>query len=165
VNSKNRLQNLFRGWFPQEPRVSSSAIMQTPKNKAPRTKLPRGEILFSLLFLLSSMSYLLNGELFAVPFLWFAAIVGVAAVLDTLVAFNRELNPKLAVGLLVVTVSGGGILVNILVFSVPSSLLVRCFCAIMLVAINVPLIVGVAAYFCGKKRLSAKAVKWFSYRR
>jgi hypothetical protein len=165
VNSKNRLQNLFRGWFPQEPRFSSSPTIQTPKNKAFRNKLPRGEILFAALFLFSSMGYLLSGNLFAAPFLWFAAIVGVAAVLDTLVAFGRELNPKLAAGLLVAVVSGGGVLVNILVFSVPSGLLVRGFSTVMLAVVNVPLLIGAVAYFCGKKELSKKAIKWFSYRR
>jgi hypothetical protein len=165
VNSKNRLQNLFRGWLPQEPRFSSSSTIQTPKNKAPRTKLPRGEILLSAFFLFSSMGYLLSGNLFAAPFLWFAAIVGVAAVLDTLVAFGRELNPNLAAGLLLAAVTGGGVLVNVLVFSVPSSLIVRIFSAVTLVAVNVPLLIGVSAYFCGKKELSKKAIKWFSYRR
>lgn len=165
MDSKNRLQNLFRGWFPQEPGFRSSPTIQTTKNRAPRSKLPRGAILFSIVFLFLSIGQLVSGNLFAAPFLWLAAIVIVAAVLDTLVAFDRAINPKLAISLLVAAISGGGVLVNMVVFSVPSSLFVRGFSVVTLAAVNLPLLIGLIAYILGKKDLSRKTIKWFSYRR
>ncbi|MCW4025507.1 MAG: hypothetical protein NWF01_10820 [Candidatus Bathyarchaeota archaeon] len=129
-----------------------------------KSKFPRGGIVIFTLFTIISVCYLFEGNVLGFAFLWFSCILGVSALLDILVSFDREFNIKLSMGLLVAVISLGGILVNVYVFSVPANFYVRIFSVIMLVLTNAPLLVAVAAYALDKKELSKKLIDKFTLR-
>jgi hypothetical protein len=163
---KNALENRMRGWFPKEPNLPSFSKTSSRENKySHKIKPPIGAISFFCLFIIQAIGWFLEGDVAGVSFLWFSCILGVFIALNILAARGKELNLKLAAGLLVITVSLGGILANLYVFSVPSSLFTRAFSLVMLVLVNVPLLLGILAYVWGKKDLSKKLIGWYSAQR
>ena len=163
MSIKKCLENRIRGWFPTDPNLSSSpALGATKINKS---KLPKGGILLCSLFMFISVSYFLEGNATGAPFLWFSCILGVSLALNILVSQGKELNVKLVMGITLTVISLGGVLVNLYVFSVPSSFLTRTLSFLTLALVHVPLLFAVIAYVWGKKELSKKLIGWASLRR
>jgi uncharacterized membrane protein YesL len=161
MKHKISIEQRIRGWFPTDPNLSSFPA----KNIVIKTKLPKGGLLFCSLFMLISISYFLEGNATGAPFLWISCILGVSLALDILVSRGKELNMKLVMGLILTVISLGGVLVNLYVFSVPSSFLTRALSLLTLALVHVPLLFAVIAYVWGKKELSKKLIGWFSLRR
>ncbi len=165
MSTLKALQNRVRGWFPQEPNLLSLPTKETKISPPTRTKLPKGGLLLFSLFTILSVSYFVEGNILGAPFLWLSSILGVSCAFDILVAQDKELNTKLTMAILLSAISAGGILVNLYVFSVPSSVLIRAFSLVALALVHVPFLFAVVAYVLGKKELSKKAIGWFSTRR
>jgi drug/metabolite transporter (DMT)-like permease len=173
MNLKNLLQNRLRGWLPKEPNLPSHPTATTPQTKlSHKINLPKSEVpkmlVWSLMvfgLVMGSVGYFRGGNAFGAFLLWSACVIGVSLARNVSVLQGKEWSPKLAMAVLLVVVSLGGVLVNVYVFSVPSSLFVKAFSLLMMLVVNVPLLLGVWAYVWGKKELSKKLLDWFSMRR
>jgi hypothetical protein len=165
MNAAKTLQNRIRGWLPNKPNLSFPTTTKPQKTGNHKTKLPIGGILTFCFFTVMSVGYLVEGNAMGLLFVWFACIIGVGFALDILVSHGREFNPKLVMGVLFGVISLGGVLVNLIVFSLPSSGIVRVLSLTMLAVFHVPLLIAVVAYVWGKKDLSKKLINWFAFRR
>ncbi len=65
---------------------------------------------------------------------------------------------KLMVGSWLTVTSGGGILTNLYIFSVPASLEARIFSLSVLVLVHLPVMVALLAYLKGRKELSKRLI-------
>jgi hypothetical protein len=158
-------EKFFRGWLPTEPRIQSNSIGNPEIKYRQKIQLPKGRILITVGWIVLSAVNLLRGDAMGVLFLWTASVWGVALALDAWVQRGKELKPKLAVALQLAVISLGGTLVTLIVFSVPSTFLLRALSLVLLTVVHVPLLFAVIAYVWGKKELSKKLLNWFAPRR
>jgi hypothetical protein len=162
---KNRIKTVTLGWVPKEPTLPIHSIANPEIKFRQKIQLPKGRILITVGWIVLSAVNLLRGDATGVLFLWTASIWGVALALDAWVQLGKELNPKLAVALQLAVISLGGTLVTLIVFSVPSTFLLRALSLGLLMVVHVPLLFAVVAYVWGKKDLSKKLLNWFAPRR
>jgi hypothetical protein len=165
MNKEKSLKNRILGWIPKEPSLPSHSIANPEIKFRQKIQLPKGRILITVGWIVLSAVNLLRGDATGVLFLWTASVWGVALALDAWVQLGKELNPKLAVALQLAVISLGGTLVTLIVFSVPSTFLLRALSLGLLVVIYVPLLFAMVAYVWGKKDLSKKLMSWYSGRR
>jgi hypothetical protein len=165
MNKEKSLTNRILGWIPKEPSLPSHSIAKSEIKFRQKIQLPKGRILITVGWMVLSAVNLLRGDAAGVLFLWTASVWGVALALDAWVQLGKELNPKLAVALQLAVISLGGTLVTLIVFSVPSTFLLRALSLGLLVVVYVPLLFAVVAYVWGKKDLSKKLMGWYSGRR
>lgn len=98
----------------------------------------------------------------AMLFAWFSAVIAVSIMFDVLLLLNKSLNEKLSVGIALVTISCGGALANAYIFSTPISFGVKAFSLAVFIAIHIPLLVALIAYFKGGSSYSKKIIKtWY----
>jgi hypothetical protein len=166
LNLKKRLENRIRGWLPKEPSLSSQLTVASRENlQSRKIKLPIGMMLFFSFNVVMCIAEFLGGNAAGALFLWLSCILGFYLAMDVLVARGKEFNEKSVVGSLLAVISLGGILANVYIFSVPTSLFTRVFSLLLLILIHVPLLFAVIAYAHGKKELFKRLMGWFSSRR
>ncbi len=158
---KKSLENRIRGWLPTEFK-SLQVEKKKHRNIFHLDRANIGIVIALAVSIFSAISQFLGGNAISVLFLWFASVVGFSLVLNILTTRDTRLSMKLLLGAWFLVLSLGGALVNIYIFTVPASLLVRTFSAVVLIAVHVPYIVALTAYFVGKKELSGKLMGWFS---
>ena len=160
---KKSLDNRIRGWLPTE----FKALQAQKKKHRTSFRLGRtnvGIVLALAVSILSAISQFSAGNAIFVLFLWFTCVVGFSLVLNVLASRNTRLSMKLLLGAWFLVLSLGGALVNVYLFTVPAGSLVRTFSAVVFIAVHVPYIVALSAYFVGKKELSGKLMGWFNSR-
>jgi len=101
----------------------------------------------------------LESDVIAFLFAWFSVIMAVNVAFSILSFLNIELNEKLAASLMFVAISGGGVLTNIFILSTPVSLWIKGFALTVLIALHVPFLIAMMAYFKGKRELSKKLLR------
>jgi len=111
-------------------------------------------LLFISMFVVDSLEHRTLGSLFV----WASSIIGLSLVLDILTSWGKELNEKLAITSMLFVTVGGGILANVYVFSMPSSVAARIFSLTVFVLITTPVLFALVAYLRGKKELSKKLI-------
>lgn len=116
-----------------------------------RFRFPYHLIILLALFVTYSTVKFFEGDAIAVLFTWFSAIMAVSVTFSTLDFIGRELNEKLALGLILIVISGGGALTNIYIFSTPISPWYKAFSLAVLIAVHIPLLIALIAYFRGKE--------------
>jgi len=85
--------------------------------------------------------------------------LAVSLVLDALLHFGVDVNEKLAVAVMLATLSGLGFVVNLLMFWSFASLGAKAFALAFLVAVHVPILIAIAAYAKGKREPSKSVVQ------
>ena len=160
---KSYLENRIRGWLPTEFK-SLQVEEKKHRNIFRLDRASVGIVIALAVSMLSAVSQFLGGNAIFVLFLWFACVVGFGLVLNVLASRNTQMSMKLLLGAWFLVLSLGGALVNVYLFTVPAGLLVRTFSAVVFIAVHVPYIVAVTAYFVGKKELSGKLMGWFNSR-
>lgn len=165
---KKDLENRVRGWIPKEhdlPRFHI-AIAPTKKIKSNyKLKFPFVGALMLIFFALMAFSYLLAGNAVGAVFIWFSCILGFSVGSDIMVQRCKELNEQFMMGLLLGVVTLGGLIVNLYVFSTPTSTITRGLALFMLIVGNIPLLTAITAHALGKKELSKKLLGWFVLQR
>lgn len=157
------LENRIRGWLPTE--FKSLRVEEKKHRNIFRLDRANVGIVIALaVSILSAISQFLGGNAIFVLFLWFACVVGFSLLLNVLTSRNTRLSMKLLLGAWFLVLSLGGALVNVYLFTVPAGLLVRIFSVVVFVAVHVPYIVAMTAYFVGNKELSGKLLGWFNSR-
>jgi len=86
-------------------------------------------------------------------------------VLDTLLHFGVDVNEKLAVTVMLATLSGLGLVVNLLALSSSANPGTKAFALAALVAVHVPILTAIAAYAKGKRELSKSVMQRFYFSR
>ncbi|MEM2816133.1 MAG: hypothetical protein QW056_02060 [Candidatus Bathyarchaeia archaeon] len=119
-----------------------------------RFRLPFHLIMLLALFIAYSIVKFFESDAIAVLFTWFSAIMAVSVTFSILDLLGRELNEKLALSLMLIVTSGSGALTNIYLFSTPISPCFKAFSLVVLIAIHIPFMVALIAYFRGKRKLS-----------
>lgn len=115
-----------------------------------------------LAFLASySIIKLLEGDAIAVLFFWMSAVIAVSVTFDALRFFNVHLNEKLALSIILVIMSGGGVLSNIYIFYASLNTWVKVFSLTVLIAVHIPFLVALTAYFRGRRKPSKKLIESF----
>jgi len=99
-----------------------------------------------------------EGDAVGILFLWLSCILGLSLALDILTWRGRELNEKLVVSSWLVVTSLGGILINVCIFSMPTSFVARILSLSVLILVHVPILFALVAYLVGKRKLSKKLV-------
>jgi len=126
-----------------------------------RFRFPFYKVIFSALLIGYSVVKFFEGNIIAVLFAWFSAIMAVSVILDILVFLERKLNEKLALTLMLIVISGGGVLTNIFIFSSSVGLLIKVFVLAVLIAIHIPFLIAVIARLRGRRKLSGKIIRSF----
>lgn len=154
----------IRGWLPKEAILPTYQPVNTD---APKTSLRDFSSLHLVIIIgclcgisLSVTTFSDNPVAFAV-FAWGTGFEGAFLALGSLVAIGKKLNPKVAAGLLLSTISLGGVLVNIYLFSVQTGFLTRLLFASLLVAFHAPLAVGFSARARGKEQLYRRIIGYY----
>lgn len=118
-----------------------------------------------LIFSLLAINFLYRffyGDPIAALFAWFSAVIAVSIMFDALLLLDKSLSEKLSVGLMLATISCGGVLTNAYILSAPISFGIKAFSLAVLVAIHIPLLVALIAYFRGRSDYSKRLVKtWY----
>lgn len=102
-----------------------------------------------------------EGDAVAFLFAWFSIVMATSLVFDMISSLNKEVNEKLMITLMLAVISGGGILANVLILFSSVDLWLKAFSLTILIAVHVPLLVGIIAYFVGKKLFSKKLIEEF----
>lgn len=121
---------------------------------------PLSQILVALGFALYSIVKYFEGDPVYTVFIWFTITVGSYAIISFLELRGIFLNQKVLVTLLLLITLGGGILVNIYIFSTSSSFSVRIFSMGTLVLILAVYTLGILASLIGRRDLSKKILNW-----
>jgi hypothetical protein len=121
---------------------------------------PLSQILVALGFALYSIVKYFEGDPVYTVFLWFTITVGSYAIISFLELRGIFLNQKVLVTLLLLITLGGGILVNIYIFSTSSSFSVRIFSMGTFVLILAVYTLGILASLIGRRDLSKKILNW-----
>jgi hypothetical protein len=121
---------------------------------------PLSQILVALGFALYSIVKYFEGDPVYTVFIWFTITVGSYAIISFLELRGIFLNQKVLVTLLLLLTLGGGILVNIYIFSTSSSFSVRIFSMGTLVLILAVYTLGILASLIGRRDLSKKILNW-----
>jgi len=120
---------------------------------------PLSQILVALGFALYSILKYFEGDPVYTVFLWFTITVGSYAIISFLELRGIFLNQKVLVTLLLLITLGGGILVNIYIFSTSSSFSVRIFSMGTFVLILAVYTLGILASLMGRRDL-LKILNW-----
>lgn len=114
-----------------------------------------------IFFMTISIVKFYEADVVALLFTWFSMIMATSLAFDIISLLNKEINEKLAIALMLTVISGGGVLANVVIF--PSSVdpWLKVFSLATLIAVHVPLLVGIIAYFVGKKLFSKRLVEEF----
>jgi len=120
---------------------------------------PLSQILVTLGFALYSILKYFEGDPVYTVFLWFTITVGSYAIISFLELRGIFLNQKVLVTLLLLITLGGGILVNIYIFSTSSSFSVRIFSMGTFVLILAVYTLGILASLMGRRDL-LKILNW-----
>lgn len=115
-----------------------------------------------LIFSLLAINFLYRffyGDPIAALFAWFSAVIAVSIMFDALLLLDKSLSEKLSVGLMLATISCGGVLTNAYILSAPISFRIKAFSLAVLVAIHIPFLVALIAYFRGRSDYSKRLVK------
>lgn len=115
---------------------------------------------FLTIFVIYFVVLSLEGRAMALLFLWFSAILAVSSILDALLYFGVDVNEKLALAMMLATLSGLGLVVNLLMLWSSASLGAKVFALAILVAVHVPILIAIAAYAKGKRELSKSAMRY-----
>ncbi len=126
-----------------------------------RFRFPFYQVLLLVLFVAYSVVKFLESDVTAFLFAWFSVIMAVNVAFSILDFLNIKLNEKLAASLMFVAISGGGVLTNIFILSTPVSLWIKGFALTVLIALHVPFLIAMMAYFKGKRELSKKLMQDF----
>jgi hypothetical protein len=121
---------------------------------------PLSQILVALGFALYSIVKYFEGDPVYTVFIWFTITVGSYAIISFLELRGIFLNQKVLVTLLLLITLGGGILVNIYIFSTSSSFSVRIFSMGTFVLILAVYTLGILASLIGRRDLSKKILNW-----
>jgi hypothetical protein len=121
---------------------------------------PLSQILVALGFALYSIVKYFEGDPVYTVFLWFTITVGSYAMISFLELRGIFLNQKVLATLLLLITLGGGILVNIYIFSTSSSFSVRIFSMGTFVLILAVYTLGILASLIGRRDLSKKILNW-----
>jgi hypothetical protein len=121
---------------------------------------PLSQILVALGFALYSIVKYFEGDPVYTVFLWFTITVGSYAIISFLELRGIFLNQKVLATLLLLITLGGGILVNIYIFSTSSSFSVRIFSMGTFVLILAVYTLGILASLIGRRDLSKKILNW-----
>jgi hypothetical protein len=121
---------------------------------------PLSQILVALGFALYSIVKYFEGDPVYTVFIWFTITVGSYVIISFLELRGRVLNQKVLVTLLLLITLGGGILVNIYIFSTSSSFSVRIFSMGTFVLILAVYTLGILASLRGRRDLSKKILNW-----
>ncbi len=163
MNPKTYLENVIRGWLPKEPNLPS---LQRATNRnhvrSHKTQSRIGLVLFLSLFIINCIAEFFDGHAMAVLWLWFSGMFGLFLALDILVSRGKELNEKWVASGLLAVIYLGGVLVNLYIFSIPTSFGARIFSLSVLVLVHVPLLIALSAYAWSKKDFSGKLIGWVS---
>ena len=116
-------------------------------------------LLFISMFVVDS----LEGHTLWALFAWASSIIGLSLVFDILTSWGKELNQKLVIGSILIVTVFGGILTNLYIISVPSSIVVRMFSLTVFILIIMPVLIASIAYLKGKKELSRKLINMGFY--
>ena len=121
---------------------------------------PLSQILVALGFALYSIVKYFEGDPVYTVFIWFTITVGSYAIISFLELRGIFLNQKVLATLLLLITLGGGILVNIYIFSTSSSFSVRIFSMGTFVLILAVYTLGILASLIGRRDLSKKILNW-----
>jgi hypothetical protein len=121
---------------------------------------PLSQILVALGFALYSIVKYFEGDPVYTVFIWFTITVGSYVMISFLELRGIFLNQKVLVTLLLLITLGGGILVNIYIFSTSSSFSVRIFSMGTFVLILAVYTLGILASLIGRRDLSKKILNW-----
>jgi hypothetical protein len=121
---------------------------------------PLSQILVALGFALYSIVKYFEGDPVYTVFLWFTITVGSYAMISFLELRGIFLNQKVLATLLLLITLGGGILVNIYIFSTSSSFSVRIFSMGTFVLILAVYTLGILASLIGRRDMSKKILNW-----
>ncbi|MEM4647616.1 MAG: hypothetical protein QXQ03_04475 [Candidatus Nezhaarchaeales archaeon] len=102
-----------------------------------------------------------EGDIVALLFAWFSAVIATSLILDVLATLNKRVDEKLAAASTLIVVSACGVLANVVILSSPASLWIKIFSLAILIAVHVPLLVAVIAYSLGKRAYSKRLVERF----
>jgi hypothetical protein len=156
---KENLKKL-RGWFPADFKpVQAKESRQRSIFRLDRTNI--GFISALAISIFMSVNHFLLGDAIYALFVWFACIVGFSLLLNFLAAKDAQLNTKLMLVAWFIVLSLGGTLVNVYLFLVPTSFFTQVFSLTLFAIFHVPFIVGLTAYFVGKKEVYGKILSWF----
>ncbi|MEM4576350.1 MAG: hypothetical protein QW701_02665 [Candidatus Nezhaarchaeales archaeon] len=114
-----------------------------------------------LSFTIYSTIKFLEADAVASLFAWFSAVMAISLALDVLSLLKKEVSEKLAVALMLIAISGGGVLANIIILLSYIDLWIKVFSLALLIVVHTPLLVAVAYILLGKSKLSRKFVKEF----
>lgn len=117
-----------------------------------RFRFPFHLIILLALFIGYSIIKFFERDAAAFLFTWFSATMAIYVTFSILEFLGREFNEKLALSLMLIVISGGGALTNICLFSMPISLWFKVFSLAVLIAIHIPFIIALMAYFTGKRK-------------
>ena len=137
--------------------VFAAAIVYSMRRR--KLVFPAYRVLFLFLFISTFVVRSFEGDAIGVLFAWWSSIIGLSLVLDVLVSSGKELNEKLAASSMLVVTSVGGILANVYIFSMPTSVGARILSVSALILVHVPILFAIIAYLLGKRKLSTKFIK------
>lgn len=141
--------------------VFAAAIVYSMRRR--KLVFPAYRVWLLLLFISSFVVRSFEGDAIEALFVWWSSIILVSLVFDTLTSLGKELNEKLAISLMLVVTSVGGILANLYIFSTPASVGARIFSVSTLILVHVPLLFAVTAYLLGKRKLSKKFIETLTF--
>lgn len=124
-----------------------------------KLKLPQAVLLIVFVIYASVKFY--EADVTALLFTWFSAVMATSLVLDVLSYLNKQVNEKLVVVLILIVISGGGVLVNVAILPSPVDLWIKVFSLALLIVVHIPLLTAVMAYLMGKRTSSKRLVERF----
>ena len=130
-----------------------------------RRHYPLPQILVAVGFTLYSIIKYIEGDPVYTVFLWFTVTLSSYAIVSFLELRGIFLNQKVSLTLLFLITLGGGILVNVYIFSTSSSFSIRIFSMGTFVLILAVYTLGILASLTGRRNLSKKILNWILNRR
>lgn len=130
------------------------------KLKSGRRYSPLSLILITLVLSLYSIVKYFEGDVAFALFIWFTIIIGSYATTSFLELRGILLNQKILLTFILLITLGGGILVNIYIFSANSSFYTRIFSMSVFILIIIVYALGMLASLIGRKDLSKKILNW-----
>jgi len=126
--------------------------------KRQKFKFPTYRVWLLFMFLIMFVVDSFEGHTIGVWFVWSSGIILIILMLDVLESLGKKLNEKLAISSVLIVTSVGGILANVYVFSMPTSVGARIFSVSTLILVHVPILFALIALLKGKKELSKKLI-------
>ena len=112
-----------------------------------------------LLFIVLAVNSLEGGGLQPV-FAWLSSIILLFLTLDILISQGKRLNEKLVTSSMLIVTVVGGILANVYIISVPTSVGARTFSLVVFLLMITPFMFALIAHLKGKRELSKKLLNF-----